>query len=133
MKSLYAVRFVRIVILGVLYGIVLSLPVHAQSAAISGTITDSTGAVVEGAQVTARNLATNVMRTATSSGTGAYSMTNLDVGTYEVMAKKEGFRTFRVPSLELTVAQVSTVNAVLMAGATTEEVTVNASTMAPID
>jgi hypothetical protein len=133
MKSLFAVRFVRIVILGVLYGIVLSLPVHAQSAAISGTITDSSGAVVEGAQVRVRSLATNVVRTTTSNGTGAYSMTNLDVGTYEVMAKKDGFKTFRVSSLELTVAQVSTVNAVLMPGATSEEVTVNASSMAPID
>ena len=78
----------------------------------------------------ARNLATNMVRTATSSTTGAYSMTNLDVGTYEVM---DDFKTFLLSSLELTGAQVSNVNAVLMPAATNEQVTVSAETVAPID
>jgi hypothetical protein len=130
MKSFFGVRFVMTVLL---CGVVLSLPLHAQTAAISGTITDSSGAVVQGAEVTARNLSTNLVRVATTSATGAYSITNLNVGTYEVTAKKEGFRTFRLASVELTVAQVSTLNAVLSAGAATEEVTVSAETAPAVD
>ncbi len=130
MKCLYAVRSVVMV---VLLSVVLPLQVHAQSASISGTVTDSTGAVVQNAQVTARNLATNLARTTNSSSTGAYSITNLEVGAYEITVKKDGFRTFRLPSVTLTVAQVSTIDASLVTGATSEEVTVRADTAAPID
>jgi len=119
--------------MALLLSVVLPAHLHAQTAAMSGTITDSSGAVVEGAQVTVRNLATNLSRTATSSATGAYSLTNLEVGSYEVTAKKEGFKTFRLPSVDLSVSHVSTIDAVLVAGATSEEVTVRGDTVAPID
>lgn len=130
MKLLSAVLFVALTLL---LCVVLPSPLHAQTAALSGTITDSTGAVVQGAEVAVRNLATNTSRSATSSATGAYSITNLEVGAYEVTAKKDGFKTFHLPNVEFTVAQVSTINAVLVAGAATEEVTVRAETAAPID
>lgn len=126
-------HFVRVVYIALLFCVVLPLQLKAQSAAMSGTITDSSGAVVAGAQVTARNLATNQSRTATSSATGTYSITNLVVGAYDVIAKKDGFKTFRLPKVELTVAQTSTIDAVLQPGATSEEVTVRADTVAPID
>ncbi len=124
---------VRTAVMGLLISVMFSLQMHAQSSAVSGTITDSTGAVVSSAQVTARNLATNLSRTTTSSVTGAYSITNLEVGSYEITAKKDGFRTFRLPSVELTVAHVSTIDAALEPGATTEEVTVRGDSVAPID
>src|SRR5579864_4821035 len=130
MKSLYAVR---VVLIALSFSVVLPLELQAQTAAISGTITDSSGAVVTGAEVTARNLATNSSRTASSSSTGAYSITNLEVGAYEVAAKKDGFKTFRLSSVELTVAQVTTIDAVLQPGTASEEVTVQANTVAPID
>ena len=46
----------------------------AQTGSIQGTVTDSAGAVVQGAEVTVRNLGSNAVRTVTSSGTGAYSI-----------------------------------------------------------
>ena len=49
----------------------------AQTGSIQGTVTDSAGAVVSGAEITVRNLGSNAVRTATSSGTGAYSIPNL--------------------------------------------------------
>jgi Carboxypeptidase regulatory-like domain/TonB-dependent Receptor Plug Domain len=130
MQSLSAVRTVIFVLL---FGVVLPLEMQAQNAAVSGTITDSTGAVVSGVQVTVRNLATNLSRSTSSSATGAYSVTNLEVGAYEITAKKDGFRTFHLPSLDLTVAHVSTVDAELLPGAASEEVTVRGDSMAPID
>ena len=96
----------------------------AQTASISGTVTDSSGAVVQGAEVTVRNLATSESHSAKSSETGAYTITNLPVGDYEVTSKQPAFRTFRVPSVTLAVAQSATVNIQLQPGGTSEEVTV---------
>jgi outer membrane receptor protein involved in Fe transport len=105
----------------------------AQTGSIAGTVTDSTGAVVQGAEVTVRNTATSESHKATSGSSGAYSLTNLSVGPYEITVKKEGFKAFRLPSIELTVAQALTVDAKLTPGATSEEVTVRADQVQDID
>ena len=59
-------------------------PAFAQTGTIVGTVSDTSGAVVEGAQITARNTATNESHQTTSSKTGAYALTNLAVGPYEI-------------------------------------------------
>jgi hypothetical protein len=105
----------------------------AQTAAISGTVSDSSGAVVQGAEITVRNTATNESHKATSSATGTYSATNLPVGPYEITVKKEGFKLFRLPNIELTVAQVVTVDPKLIPGAASEEVTVRADRIQEVD
>lgn len=111
----------------------LSTLVFAQTGSISGTITDSTGAVIAGAEVTARNTGSNASRASVSSASGAFSITQLDVGTYEITVKKDGFKSFHVPAIELTVAQAMTVNAKLMAGAVSESVEVRADQAQAID
>ena len=68
----------------------------AQTGSIQGTVTDSVGAVVQGAEVTVKNLGSNAVRTATSSGTGAYSVPFLPPGAYEVTVKMASFKTFHV-------------------------------------
>ena len=52
----------------------------AQTGSIQGTVTDSAGAVVQGAEIAVKNLNSNALRTATSSGTGAYSIPYLVPG-----------------------------------------------------
>ena len=49
----------------------------AQTGSIQGTVTDSVGAVIQGAEVTVKNLGSNAARTVTSGGTGAYSIPSL--------------------------------------------------------
>jgi Carboxypeptidase regulatory-like domain len=105
----------------------------AQTGSIQGTVTDKSGAVVQGAEVTARNLETNALRTVATNSTGGYSLTNLPVAPYEVSATKQGFKTFKVPSVTLTVAQVLTVDAVLEPGAVSEEVQVRADEVPGVD
>jgi hypothetical protein len=51
---------------------------------ISGTVTDSSGAVIPNATVTIRNNSTNLERTAVTDGEGFYTVTNLPVGSYTV-------------------------------------------------
>ena len=130
MKSIFVVS---IVTLAVLFSVVLPTPVHAQTASIAGTVVDASGAVVQGAQIAVRNLGTGETHVTTSGVNGAYALTNLPVGVYEITVKEESFKTFHLASFELTVAQAATVNATLQPGAASEEVTVRADNAAPID
>src|SRR5580698_3879804 len=60
---------------------------------IAGTVTDPTGAVVTGAQLTLRNGATGEQVMATSSASGDYVFALLKPGQYTLSATKEGFKT----------------------------------------
>lgn len=59
---------------------------------ISGTVTDSAGAVIAGANVTVTNPATNISQTATADENGFYTVTNLPVGTYTVSVEMPNFK-----------------------------------------
>jgi hypothetical protein len=71
------------------------LPVRAQqiSGAITGTVTDASGAAVPDVTVSARNTATNLTVTGKSQSTGSYSISNLPAGAYELTFTKPGFET----------------------------------------
>src|SRR5436853_2375517 len=93
------------------------------SATIQGTVTDKSGAVVSGAQVVAKNKATDVSRTATTSDEGYYKFELLPVGTYTVTVSKAGFGTV-AQTIETLIGQTATVNAQLSPGATSEVIEV---------
>jgi len=113
-----------------LAGSVLSL---AQTGSIEGTVSDASGAVIPGAAITVRNLASNASRTAAAGGAGSYSVTDLPVGVYEITVTKTGFKTFHVPSIALTVAQALTVDAKLQPGAVNEEMNVRGDQIPSVD
>jgi hypothetical protein len=114
----------------VLFSAVLSF---GQTGSIAGTVSDSTGAVVQGAEVTVRNTATSESHKATSDASGTYTLTNLPVGLYEINVKKDGFKLFHLPSIELTVGQTLAVAPKLIPGAASEEVTVRADATQDVD
>jgi outer membrane receptor protein involved in Fe transport len=93
--------------------------------ALSGTITDPSGAAVAGARVTARNTETGFVRETTSTGTGLYNLTELPVGTYELTIEAQGFRTTQIPSISLSVGSVATLNIPLQIGTSTATITVS--------
>jgi len=104
----------------------------AQTASMSGTITDASGAVVQHAKVTATNTATTFARSVESGSGGVYSITELAPGPYSVTVDKPGFRTVRFTALTLTVDQSLTLNAKLEVGSNAEQITVEAETV-PVD
>jgi hypothetical protein len=95
---------------------------------ISGTVSDSSGAVIPNAAVTVTNIATNAMRTAVTDDSGFYTVTNLPVGTYTVTVERTGFKKANQTGNVLTADQRLTVNIDLEAGNVTE--TVEVSTVA---
>src|ERR1700740_3429403 len=99
------------------------------SATIQGTITDPSGAVVTGAQVVAKNKATDLTRTINSSDTGDYRFELLPAGTYTITVTKTGFATSS-QTIEILVGQTATVNAELKPGSTSELIEV--TSLAPL-
>src|SRR5882672_1527824 len=78
--------------------------VWAQSTAqISGSVTDGSGAVLPGVEVTATRTDTGLVRSVVSNETGSYAMPNLPVGPYRLEATLPGFRTYAQTGIILQV------------------------------
>jgi hypothetical protein len=105
----------------------------AQTGSIQGTVSDSAGAVVQGAEITIRNTGSNAARTVTSGGTGAYSIPNLPVGAYEITVTMASFKTFHAAEVQLSVAQALSINVRLEPGSVTEEIQVSADQIPDVD
>jgi hypothetical protein len=91
---------------------------------ITGSVTDSTGAVVPGASVTAMNEATGVKSTQTTTDSGVYAFSSLPVGNYTITVEKQGFKTLQKTKNALEVGTPLVVDAVLEVGSVSETVTV---------
>ena len=94
---------------------------------ISGTVTDPTGAVVPGVQVTAENEATNQKWSTTSGTAGVYFIRNLPVGLYTVTAEVPGFQRSIITQFQTEVEKMSSLDFTLTVGAVTQEITVEAT------
>src|SRR5262245_20321055 len=101
-------------------------PAFAQnfSAAISGLVRDTSGAVIPGVTVTAKHTESGLTRTVLTNENGDYRMPSLPVGAYEVMAEIPGFKPLVRSGIELAVAQEIVLNLTLEVGTTAEQVTV---------
>ncbi len=109
---------------------VCPLALWALQSGIVGTVTDSSGAVLAGATITARNVNTGETRQATSSESGQYAIPDLPIGTYEVSAEKNGFQRTVVQQVVLEVQLTRTVDVTLPPGTVNEQVNVTAAVTA---
>ncbi len=92
---------------------------------LNGTVTDASGAIVQGTAVKARNLATNLEVTATTKSDGSFSISDLPIGNYEVTFTKEGFQTAAYPQIVVQGNRTATVNASLHPGKVSSTITVS--------
>src|SRR5687767_4478691 len=97
---------------------ILALPARAQNnkGAIVGTVRDPNGAVVNGAKVTATNVATNEARTDNTNDEGTYNIPALDPGVYNVTIEASGFQTTVVEAVKLDTNDRQAVDANLTLG-----------------
>jgi hypothetical protein len=119
-------------------GILLSaglLAFHAPNAAaqssrvggaLEGTVKDSSGAVISGANVAIRNESTNQTRNAQTDADGSFHAQALAVGSYEVTANQAGFAPYKRTALDLFLGQTTRLDIVLVPASTSEKVTVTA-------
>src|ERR1700726_4566229 len=93
----------------------LSIPGFGQrnTAAISGTTTDPTGAVIPAAQVTAIQTSTGTTTRTQSNESGFYQLPNLPIGTYSLRVEHSGFQAYVQDGIVLQVDQAATINVIL--------------------
>ena len=94
------------------------------SAAISGVVTDASGAAIPAVTVTANDLETGTVRTTATDTAGRYQLPELAVGAYEVTVAKDGFRTTVRGGIHLVVGQHASLDFRLQVGAVQEQITV---------
>lgn len=92
---------------------------------ITGTVTDSSGAPIPGASVTATNTATRGTRETTTNADGLYTFPSLPPGTYELKIELQGFKTAEVSAFKVDIQQTVRRDVALEVGALQETVTVS--------
>ena len=105
---------------------VSSHPAVAAGSALSGTITDSSGAVIPGATVAAANANATFVRSAQTDSHGQFRIDNIAPGSYRLEAQAPGFQRQSSP-IEVAASQQTSADVTLQAGATSQTVEVQAS------
>ena len=86
--------------------VILCVAVWAQdTASITGTVTDPSGAAVPGAQVTVNNAANGISHDATTNGSGDFLFAALPIGSYDITVTATGFKKYEAKGVVLSVAQ----------------------------
>ena len=111
-----------------LFALLLPCYVRAQvaGARVSGTVADTSGAVIPNAKVVIKNTATGITRELTSNAEGYYSAPNILPGKYEVTVSAAGFNTEVRPDLILNVGTEQNLNFSMQVGNVSERVQVSA-------
>jgi hypothetical protein len=100
---------------------------QGERGALNGIVTDQSGAVVAGAEVTATNIETNIETKTTTTDAGVYRLPYLPAGKYKLAVRANGFQTTVMDDVNLFVAQTLTVDIKLTPGQVTETLTVTGS------
>ena len=99
------------------------------TASISGTVTDTSGAAIEGATVIATNVGTQVTAEQTTNGQGFYSFQALPLGKYTIEVRKDGFKTFIKTDIILDVSDKVVNDVTLQVGQANEKIEVSSSAL----
>ena len=103
------------------------LSAQSERGTITGTVADSTGAVVPKARVVVTNLATKLVSESQTNDAGDYTAASLPVGPYEVRVEKQGFRPVVSSGITLNAASTVRVDVTLEVGSALQTVEVSAS------
>jgi hypothetical protein len=114
----------RVLLVVVLLSVVVNLHAQVAGGTISGTVTDSSGRVINKAEITITNVATGVTRVVTTNDEGFYSAPNLLPGTYELKFSASGFKVEARKNIELTVGALVGLDQTLRVGSLSETVVV---------
>ena len=121
------VRCCFIVLLTLLIGVAGTVFAQADSATLSGTVTDPSGAIIANAAVEATNPDTNITQATRTNSVGLYSFPRLAPGRYRISVKSTGFKEFVETDLGLHVGDTVSLNFKMELGSSSESVSVAAN------
>ena len=127
------IRFVHCFILFLAVTVVYQSECQTVTGNIVGTVTDTTGAVIPGAHVVAKNMGTGVESSTITDKAGVYHILYLPTGQYQVTISAAGFTTQIFPPFNLVLDNSAKVNAQLKVGSATTNVAVTASSAQLLD
>jgi len=108
--------------------LLVSVPAFGQTTGeIRGTVKDPSGAVVQGATVTASEVSTSSVRATSTSDDGSFDIPEVPVGSYSVTAEAHGFKKYVAKDVIVSIGHVNVVAIVLQVGGSAETVTVEAN------
>ena len=114
--------------------LIAALPAAAQNtASITGTVRDSTGAVLPGADVTVTNVATGISSKVMTNAEGDYLVAGLPAAAYNLKIVAAGFKAFEATGIVVRVAQKARVDANLEVGQITSEISVQGTAVAQVE
>ncbi len=108
-------------------GFATLLAAQTPTAQVTGRVTDTSQAVIPGAEVSVTGTDTGLQRRAASNDAGYFAITLLPPGNYRVTVRKDGFRALTQSGLTLVVDQVARLDFVLEVGAVAEAIEVSAA------
>jgi len=124
--SIFA-RAVVVFVFALLFCTPLTQGQSASTGALSGTVTDPSGAVIANASVTATNIATGQTRSVTTDTSGIYKISLLPPGSYTLKFSANGFKSVEVPGVSVNVTETHLVDHSLEVGAQSQQITVEST------
>ncbi|MGB8061695.1 MAG: carboxypeptidase regulatory-like domain-containing protein [Candidatus Sulfotelmatobacter sp.] len=126
-------RSYRVFSIAMLLAVALIGAAWAQdTASVTGTVTDPSGAAIPNAKVTVSSAEHGLTRTANTNGSGDYLFAALPIGSYDVSVVAEGFKKYTASALKLNVAEKARLNVTMEVGAVTTEVVVQGAEVAEV-
>jgi hypothetical protein len=122
-----------LIALALLLGTALPGLAQSTSATLSGTVTDQTGAVLPEVKISVVNLAKRSSRHTTTNKEGAFTVPQLDPGTYSLRAERSGFATTQVSDIVLNTNDRQSLQIKLQVGKKEDTITVEAGTIGKVD
>lgn len=117
----------KLSLLVLLLSLAASLAAQETTGSIIGLVTDPTGAIIPGAQVTVVNVDTNATYKAKSNAEGNYAFRTIPVGHYKLTAEAQGFKRYEVINILTQVNEASRVDVLMAVGTLSESVEVSAT------
>jgi hypothetical protein len=131
MQTLVALQF-RFLVVG-LFALCAAVAFAQDTATLTGTIRDNTGAVIPGASVTLKNTATGIVRQLKTNASGEYVAAAVPPGEYNLSVSVAGFRKYQAAGVILRVAQNARIDVTMQVGNSHEEVTVHGEGLAQVN
>src|SRR6202050_2990695 len=126
-SSLSKLAFLTVPIFAVLNVVSLNLAAQQITGSIRGTVLDPSGAIVQAATVTAKQIETGLTRVAVTDHQGEYVLVELPIGHYQLETQAKGFQTYLQQGISLDVNETATVGIHLKVGSGTKQVEVSAN------